>query len=460
MKLLSEDISESSQEFFRFGELGSFVRSVVPSPNLGCVCEVDHIKPSVWFYLSRISGRKSLFPHLQELHWFIEEPSDTELLLVASSSLRRLFVCYGGCGTISREWSLSQSMLFRKTFNTVPHLTHLTIYDTGTGGAMFSACLSNSNIDMLRNLRRVSLDEEESVNLDVLRSLSFLESLEELTIGIDSIDDVDFVGFPALTKLSVTGAMSGTSPQVFNAFSSPHLRELTVCDRSRWTDTDNLLATSTTLTQRFPSIADLSLFLCAPLRAGASGASLEAALAPLFPLPIAKFSLKIQNSFVWPLADDFFTTLAQSWHHLRELSIVVPHHRSDPVLSDIISTQTLLALTRGCPQLHALRLPEMAVPQLGESGTFPVLQHPLRSLALDSLVEVLPADGQRLTDEEKCTEFALVLDKLFPELDTRNAPPGERPPPDLWKRILSGVRLCQLGRSNRVVQAEGAASHS
>ena len=451
IKLISGDISP--YEFTRFRELGGFVRSVVPSS--GCICESDTIKPSVWFYLSRIFGvGTSLFPHLHELHWFIEEPRDTELLLIASSSLRRLFVCYGGCDHSSpqKEWLLSQSMLFRSVFHdAAPGLTHLMIYDTGPV-PLLPFCLSN--IGFHHKLRMVALDQDESTSLHVLRTLSSVETLEELIIGVDSIDDVDFSGFPAITKLNVVCTpLSGPSSQVFEAFSSPHLRELNLCDRSDAANTDNLLATSTALARRFPRMSDLSLTLSSPLRNGASGTSLEAALAPLFPLPMATFSLTIQCSFVAPLSDGFFTALARSWQHLRELSIAISQQANNPSLYGAVTAQALLALARGCPQLQMLRLPSMRIPEEGEGGAYPVLRHPLHTLAVDRLVAlqapaVGPGSPNSVVGEDEYAEFGLLLDKLFPELDTRRVPSGD-PPTDTWKRVLWGVRLCQMGRLNR-----------
>ncbi|KAM5537992.1 hypothetical protein V8D89_008468 [Ganoderma adspersum] len=344
-------------------------------------------------------------------------------------------------------------MLFRSVFHdAAPDLTHLMIYDVG--GAIFPACLSH--IGVLRKLRVVTLDQDESTSLDVLRTLSSVETLEELVIGVDSIDSIDFSGFPEVTKLNINivrAPLSGPSSQVFDAFSSPHLRQLSLCDRSDAVDTDNLLTTSTTIVRCFPHMSDLSLTLSSPLRNGASGTSLEAALAPLFPLPMAKFSLKIQCSLIAPLSDGFFTALAQSWPRLRELSIAISQQTNNPSLYGAVTMQALLALARGCPLLETLRLPSMRVPEQRESGAYPVLRHPLRTLVVDHLVRVAllaPAMGSpdSVVGEDEYAEFGLLLDRLFPELDMRSVPSGD-PPTETWKRVLWGVWLCQLGRLNR-----------
>ena len=415
---------------------------MVPSP--GCVCESDSIKPSVWFYLAQISEGRSLFPHLQDLHWFIEESSNTALLLVVPSSLQRLSICYGGCSTGSREWTFSQSMLFRNVFKAAPNLTQLAIHDTDD--ALFPACLSN--IGVLRNLRTMFLEQDGCVNLSVLHTLSSMESLEELSIGVDSIDGIDFAGFPAVKKLNVVSTPPlGPSSRVFHALSSPHLRELKFCDRSDEADTDNLLTTSTTIVGRFPSMADLSLTLSSPFRVRDGGASLETALAPLFPLPMAKFSLDIECSLAAPLSGVFFTALAKSWPNLLELSVVAVQHGVGGPSSSPITAHTLLALARGCPQLRTLRLPSMTCAQPGETGGYTVLQHPLHTLAVDALFGV--RDRAAVVGEDEYVECALLLDKLFPELDTRSSPISGVLLTNAWKRVLSSVRLCQLGRSNR-----------
>ncbi len=433
-KMISGDISP--HEFSRFRELGSFVRAVVPHD--GCVCDLVAINPDVWPYLAQQSGGKSLFPHLRELHWTIQEASGTELLFIVSSSLRRLFVCYGLCSTDSREWMLSQSMLFRTIFNIAPHLTHLLINDIHD--ALFPACLSN--LPALRTLRMVSLDQDEPVNSGVLRMLSSVESLEELSIAVSSIGHVDFSGFPALKKLDVS--IEGPSYLFLDAFSSPRLRRLSLRNGPNLTDTDELFMMSTAIAQRFPAIADLELVLSFQVRNG--GTSLETALTPLFPLSLIHFSLESSNSLVGPFTGDLFAALAQSWPHLLELSFVTPQLR-DGVLSRAgITARTLLALARACPQLQTLRLPRIQSPQQGEISEYPVLQHPLRTLIVDCL------DGGSLrrgvVAEEEHVACALLLDKLFPDLDTRNVP-WPTFSSDAWRRVLYGVRLCQLGRSNR-----------
>ena len=77
----------------------------------------------------------------------------------------------------------------------------------------------------------VSLDQGALADLTVLCMLFFVESLEELSIGIGYMDHIDFCGFPVLKKLNI--AMESVSRselvshQVLNAFSSPHLCDLT-----------------------------------------------------------------------------------------------------------------------------------------------------------------------------------------------------------------------------------------
>ncbi|KAI1791138.1 hypothetical protein LXA43DRAFT_1012547 [Ganoderma leucocontextum] len=430
-RMISGDIP--SHEFSRFRELGSFIRVVAPTDY---VYESDTIDPDAWLYLAQISGGKSLFPSLRELHWTIDETSGTELLFIVSSSLRRLTVCYGRYSTDSRKWALSQSMLFRTIFNVATHLTHLAIDDVDIHEALLPACLSNLRV--LRMLRVVSLDQNAPANLDVLRTLSSVESLEELSFAVGSIEPIDFIGFPALKKLRMA-MLSGAARPVFNAFSSPSLRELILRDQCYYTNTNEIFATSTIITQRFPSMESLTMTLSVEDIDGVD-LSIQIALAPLFPLPLRKLSLEFEDSPVAALTDDFFAALAQSCPQLVELSIMIPDQSDDVPLTGVTS-HTLLALARSCPQLQVLQLPRMKSPQPGEVGEYPVLQHPLRTLAVEH-----PA----IASEEEYTTCALLLDRLFPDLDTTTVSP-DIILSDSWKRVLYCVRLCQLGRSNRAL---------
>ena len=425
------------------------MRAVVPS---ACVCELESANPDVWVYLAQISGGKSLFPHLQELHWAIREPSSTELLFIVSSSLRRLHVCHSLRSSDSREWKLSQSMLFRTIFNVAPHLTHLIISDTHD--VLLSDCLSN--LRTLHTLRVASLDQGALADLTVLRMLSFVESLEELSIGIGYRDRVDFCGFPALKKLNIAvesvSRSELVSHRVLDAFSSLHLCDLSFrhWNLSELINTDELSSVSTTIAQRFSSTTHLALTFSMS-ESVRDGASFETAFAPLFPLPLVSLSLLffgVQNRGEAAFTDNFFAVLATSWPHLLELSIVTSQQTGDGLLPGI-TPQALLSLACGCPQLQTLRLPSMRGPRARDLDRYPVLQHPLWSLVVDSVAITNGPGLVASVGEDNCLEFALLLDKLFPNLKTTSLSKDWSTGGVLsgaWKRVLDGVRLCQLRR--------------
>ncbi|PIL33643.1 hypothetical protein GSI_04266 [Ganoderma sinense ZZ0214-1] len=334
-------------------------------------------------------------------------------------------------------------MLFRTIFNVTPHLTHLVIRHSHQ--ALFHPCLSN--LPILHMVHVVCLDQDEPANVDVLRTLSSVESLEELSIAVGAIDRVDFCGFPALKKLNVS-ILSGPPHAMFDGFFSPRLRELSLLNEhyGNSMDIDELLKMSTTLAKCFPAMTDLTLALPLSVREGGS-ASLASALAPLFPLPLSNFSLYSQRALASPgLTDEFFSTLAQSWPHLLEFSVVIPRASDDDALLSGTTAQSLLSLARGCPRLRTLQLPSMKSPQPEEIGGCAVLQHSLRTLNVDWLAVGRPAVDPG--DEGPYRACALLLDKLFPDLDTGGDLCGVTPT-DAWKRVLYGVRMCQLGRSNR-----------
>ena len=437
IKMFSGDILP--HELSRFHELGSFLQSVVPS-NSTCICELITIDSAVWHYLARASGGKLLFPSLRELHWAIREPSSTEILFVLTSSLRRLSVCHasGWSQDLGVHWKIGQSMLFRTIFTTVPFLTHLTLRDTHP--ALLRACLSN--VDVLLGLRAVSLYEYSSVDFGTLRKLSSMESLEELSFGVD-LDwlnrPVDFSGFSSLKTLKIT-FMSGSAPSAntfLDAFSSPNLRQLALRIHSEDLALDEIHATCTQLAQRFPSLEELTIPLLFD-----HGVPLDTALAPLFPLRMAKVSLSLFTppDPVSALTHDLFGALAGAWPQLTVLYVAQVCHM-DPDLPSV-TPQTLLMLARGCPRLEALRLQHVASPRLEDVREYPVLRHGLRTLVVDR---------PEIREEGQHVAWALVLDRLFLDLDLDPDMESLRDwgaLSSVWGRVLGGVQLCRLGRTN------------
>ncbi|KAM5543083.1 hypothetical protein V8D89_003467 [Ganoderma adspersum] len=431
--MISGDIRP--HEFSRFRELGSFVQAIGP-PWPKCVCQAELIDPGSWHYLARLSAGEPLFPSLQELHWTVQDASRTELLFLASSSLRRLTVCYSGHSTDSREWTLSQGMLFRTIFDIAPHLTYLVLRDIED--KLLPACLSHAR--RLRGLRVTSFDHGVFIGFDTLRIMSAMEALEELSFDFDALSEglVDFSGFNALKTLEMTVLLTPTRP-IFDAFSSPNLRKLSLDSRSELLNHDEASAMATTLAQAFPAMEDLTWML--EIR---DDVPMEAVLAPFLPLPLVKVFLEMLGVPGSNLSDEFFATLPESgWSRLVELRVSVPRQANIVARLPGVSARTLLAFARGCPQLRKLRLPQMHAPKLEDIGGYPVLQHGLRTLGVDRLGELGDAGY---------VAWVLVLDRLFPDLETTEPPPGHAiASMDQWSRLMSGVQLCQLARINRAL---------
>ena len=434
-QMISGDIPP--HEFSRFLELGGFLKAVAPSE---CICGFDTADSDVWHYLARIAGGKPLFPSLQVLHWAIFQPSSAEILFLLTSSVRRLTVCYGNSQD-THEWRLSQNMLFRTVFDIAPLLTHLTINDVHT--TLLPACLSN--VGVLRGLRAVSLYHDASVDLHILRTLSTMGSLEEISFAtdIDWLDEpVDFSGFPTLKKLEMS-VMSGSAESArswLNAFSSPGLRRLTFRIHTELLNTDEISATCALFAHRFPLLEDLTWSVLIH-----HAVLFETALAPLFPLRMVNLSLQLHGS---PAAapdfpDDLFASLAKAWPQLVALSIATPDERVDTApTTRTITAQTLLVLAHGCPRLRTLRLPRMQSPRIEDVRGYPVLRHGLRMLFVDR---------PGVANEDSYAASALLLDRLFPELDLDCAVRGLEAFMNLnfgWKRVMGALRLCRLGRDN------------
>ena len=172
---------------------------------------------------------------------------------------------------------------------------------------------------------------------------------------------------------------------------------------------------------------------------------LETALAPLFPLRITNLSLDLYGSQTATpaLPDDLFASVAKAWPQLVALSIATPDERADNApTTRTITAHTLLVLARGCPRLQMLRLPRMQVPRPEDVHGYPVLRHGLRMLFVDQPGAV---------SEDDYAASALLLDRLFPELDLSWDVGGlEGRMNFVWKRIMGAVRLCRLARDNLV----------
>ena len=431
-KMISGDIPP--YEFSRFRELGSYVQAVGP-PWTTCVCHTELIDAGSWHYLARLSPGEPLFPYLRELHWTVQDASCTELLFLVSSSLRCLTVCYSGHSADSREWTLSQGMLFRTIFDIAPHLTHLVLRDIED--KLLPACLSHARL--LRGLHVTSFDHGVFIGFDTLRIMSAMEALEELSFGFDPLSEdlVDFSGFNALKTLEMTVLLTPTR-LIFDAFSSPNLRKLSLNSRSEVLNHDEASAMATTLAQTFSAMEDLTWTL--EIR---DDVPMEAVVAPFLPLPLVRVRLEIFGVPESNLSDEFFATLPESrWSRLIELCVSVPCQPNTVAQLPGLSARTLLAFAQGCPQLRTLRLPQMHAPRLEDISGYPVLQHGLCTLSVDRLGEL---------GDVGYVAWALVLDRLFPGLETTEPPQGHVVAGREWSRLMSGVQLCQLARINRAM---------
>ncbi|PIL33644.1 hypothetical protein GSI_04267 [Ganoderma sinense ZZ0214-1] len=277
-----------------------------------------------------------------------------------------------------------------------------------------------------------------------------MNCLEEISFAVD-IDWLPEVaglsGFFALKKLEMT-AMSGSAESTrsyLNAFSSPGLRQLTLRIQGESLNLDEISATCTLFAQRFPSLEDLtwSFLTHHPM-------PLDIALAPLFPLRLAKLSLELNGPpGMMPILDDgVFAALTKAWPNLTALSVVIPEDRTErpgaTTRRATITAHTVLALARACPLLRTLRLPRMQAPQLEDVREFPFLRHGLRTFIVDR---------PEAAEDGEYAACALLLDRLFPELDLDVEMVGINMYSGFgWKRVLAGVQLCRLGRGNLVLE--------
>ena len=384
----------------------------------------------------RLFQGKPLFPSLQELHWYIQPPVSAGIIFVVTSALRRLTVCYGGDGGNSRTWRYTQQKLFRTIFDAAPKLTYLAVNDTHP--AIIPACLSS--IQVLDELRVLSLDNAACISSDVLSTLSRLERLEELTFAVKPKEGslVDFRGFPRLKTLDMS-VLNGSTRSIICRFSSPELRKLTLLTPENVVDPDEFLHIATELSKSFPSMEQLSWTFSYPSAAPFEVAPpLETALAPLLPLRMTSVSLVFDEPIPDALSDETFHVIAKSWPRLVYLRITDGFGDTPRPFETNVTWRSLITLAQGCTQLEQLYLGKMKVLGLEqELRDCPVLQHPLQELIVDW-------PGIPIEEESAC---ALLLDRLFPSLD---APPLRGHESETgWDRVLQSVWLCRAGRSNR-----------
>ncbi|PIL25878.1 hypothetical protein GSI_11631 [Ganoderma sinense ZZ0214-1] len=400
----------------------------------------DCIPPSTWTELGRWSGGNPLFPHLRELGWVLSSPQCTGIFHFLSPTITQLkMACFGTDNSTApknhEEWrSMFQSTL-PTVFSVSSSITRLTI----NVGQIDTFCPQLSSLRSLRYFRT------SRVNLRILRVLAALDELEELHVRIFDTTDLPSVSFTGFSKLRVLVISEHPSSNlIYDAFRSPHLRELIISHYSPQ-HLHNFTASCDVWARRFPALRHLSFYLS--LGDSPTPRPLREAVAPLLTLSHLQYAGFSTWYTMFTIDDADIAAFADAWPRIRHLKLAFAIGGSGAKDTDPSACPTpssILALATKCPDLktiHIRRL-EVARDSLPELSDLPPgRDHGLESFSVQNL-EMDVDDAAGLVQE-----FARWVDRLFPHLV-----PEVMNPTGSWQAVLDAVKVCQTGRCQQKSQ--------
>ncbi|KAJ8489051.1 hypothetical protein ONZ51_g3177 [Trametes cubensis] len=439
-----ETIDEISQEHWEtFLRYTSYIRAIqrgswryrVPS--------------SVYVYLSYKTNGQALFPKVQDVAWDYTSTDHLGLLLLASPALRSLELRLG-----STENSYGPSRLTRADFwhpnraqaEAATYGGHEAGRHPDGDGYHANDCYyfiplqdaeTWANLAQPQHLKTLLLDFSCLVtNVTTLRGLASLENLTtlQLTLRTSSVpapSEILADGFPSLRKLSLTIA-GNTNPGVLRVFHSPNLRSLdVVC----WDDQPTRWMVTGILEWAFRSFAQLrTLSVVAPRARFEDAASEMPSFRSIFyPLlnsskgfsSLRELIIRVPRAVVICKGGDAeLELLARYLPNLRTLSLLLGWPDGDRVTS-----QTLLAFARHCPELHTLHLRGVLFEDVSEREVRALASTPRHGL------KHLFLCNSRLEGRSTTKHCAAFLQRLFPRLQV-----PDRTPPCLT--CMMGMPRC------------------
>ncbi|KAI0350600.1 hypothetical protein OH77DRAFT_1058555 [Trametes cingulata] len=395
--LFTQEISQ--KEWERFRRYAGYVRIIREEP--------PHylVQPSVFLYLSCLCGGQPLFPNLRELTWRAMTLHHTELILLATPTLRKLVMelKYESPDDTYHVEATALDTLLRMTTSQLSGLQELAIL-SGEYHRAPSNLFALTSIPQLRHLRILHLDCDITDD-DFLATLAALPDLAELNIALDLDLDPPTPhknSFAALRKLTVR-SFRGSPDNFPGVFASPNLDTLSITlQGTPWPPALALLHTSATRYRRLRSLT----FSVAGYHADfvSTAPNIHTLLNPLLHASaIEEFAFDVSAPVVFESSggNQELIRLAKAWPQLRSLEFIV-------TLSRGVEPQPLVAFAQHCPDLRTLRFRAINFENLTDEqlNAAPVYNHELR--ILDACTACIGTDG--------ATRAAALLHRLFPHL--------------------------------------------
>ncbi|KAI0629450.1 hypothetical protein C8Q77DRAFT_288854 [Trametes polyzona] len=411
---LSEPISPEVWTSFRHH--ASLVRAL--SGELGrrsCLTEDS------WAYLWRLAqDHAPLFPYLNELSWKPSSVSCDDLRLLVSPSLQVL--------ALYCPWEADRSQPLMQALECLltdrpAALVSLKLYDAVAG---LMARIPRRAIERLRFLEL----EDAHTSAQSLQIASTLPELEYVSVRFRMLpadEAVTFQGFHALRRLHVRDTGVDT-PWLLQRCSAPELRELSLefgdIGWQAQVEFEDLHPLLLLVSDRFPKLNKLTIsIMYFEVEAEQTASAFLAGVRPILSLrDLAHLSLWMERREV-VVTDNVLERFAEALPALVSFQICFFMLDEDQGEDDeemnteeLVTRRALAAFARHCPLLEDLHLPWLYVPPAeartrGPSPSFWV--HPAQRAChrLKKLVICRPMG----LDAGEC---ALVLDEIFPLLDT------------------------------------------
>ncbi|KAI1788342.1 hypothetical protein LXA43DRAFT_1025926 [Ganoderma leucocontextum] len=434
------------------------------------------VHPSVWTFLGIKCEGLPLLPRLHDLKACEVSLDDlSPLFLLLSPSLRSLRLSFK-----DGSWSAAP----RVSLLALQHITQIAprINSFHMSGDRY---ITGEHVSVLQNWSRLtdlSLGSGLPLSGPMLLQLSTASSLDALTVSIHRIHLTDLQsldnGFLSLRKLTIRGCLNHLIKFILSSH-LPGLDELTlqVID-SHSVNPKGFCRRLASICQHLGlprSLTRIGCEFCSGV-AGERQDTLVRYLEPLLSFPLVEHCRFTFHHTPPSICDGDLIRLGDTWANLQSLEVRhTPRPQSPgwyhptPGGPADLQRPTLFGLTelsRRCPSLVHVHLPELDAGTLPQTNAISRLGHSIRGILFDQVRYATPFS-------EKPCAIAAVLDIAFPKLDVSksisasasasHATSRNRGMPPVrvrweWREVMKFVHAMQLGRRHLALITDSGAA--
>ncbi|KAI0359224.1 hypothetical protein OH77DRAFT_1586857 [Trametes cingulata] len=447
--LFIRDISPSWPTFQRYA---AKVRELQYPSGIGA-------QTGIWIMLAQQCRGEPLLPNLRRLDALgVLHVDIPPLLLLLSPALRHVRIQFDKerfeDPTYHKFWTAN---LFRSiAAKTAPSLTELEI--SGNFPLVSTYFRDLDCCQRLQILRISPIRAHVTISVAAISTLSCLQNLRSLYLPTDfSKSDTDawFHKEPPFTSLEIL-VLTGSARDIVRFLSEarpPVLRLLRLSIKPE-IDPETIYHHLSQIRNYLPSqLEKLIVGLEAPsLDTPVPAFEVCRILCPFLSFAnISDVKLSFGNG-ACRLTDEDVVQIARAWPNLVTVHISpTPGSHEDPPNSDRPTVRALVELARHCPSLRSVTLPGLDIsgPRLPSADSVPVLQTPLSCLKVCSLVGEAESDAK----------FAILLDRLFPNLKDCGSWAVASTSSERVRRIETIVKAMQLAREHGRLRGERPPVH-